>query len=194
MAIKQRGKPSWKKQMLSFLYDSGADGHYLTEATQKAAGLAILGELTKQVIVVEGTISKGVHQVRLPFKRLSPKVNEADTFKQFNNSLLSVGMVKDNGNISIFTSDGVTPFTKKKMSSSLAKANQYWLEYETNQVDINPTGPKTQHLETLQAFKAGSKGLATSEQRLQPTFYRRMHQTDAYSMRLPSQEHSDQGN
>ena len=34
--------------------------------------------------------------------------NKGDTFEQFNDSLLSVGKVNDDGNISIFTADGVT--------------------------------------------------------------------------------------
>ena len=94
--------------MLSFLYDSGADGHYPIEAMRKATGLAILGKLTKIMIVADGNTAKGKHRVSLPFKALLPKPNEANTFKQFNNLLLSVDKVNDKGNISIFTSNGVT--------------------------------------------------------------------------------------
>ena len=43
----------------------------------------------------------------LPFLRLSKKAAEADTFQNFPTSLMSVGKTVNDGNISIFTKDGV---------------------------------------------------------------------------------------
>ena len=64
--------------------------------------------MTKQVAVADGNINEGKYQVKLPFEGLSSNANKGDTFEQFNDSLLSVGKVNDDGNISIFTADGVT--------------------------------------------------------------------------------------
>ena len=44
----------------------------------------------------------------LPFPLLSSKAQQADTFKEFPTSLMSVGKTADDGKISIFTKDGVT--------------------------------------------------------------------------------------
>ena len=99
--------------MLSFLYDSGIDGHYPSESMRKVAGLSILVKSTNQVSVVDGNINKDRHQVRLPFEGLQPKVNKSDTFKQFDGSLFNVGKVNNNSNISIFTLDGVIVHKKE---------------------------------------------------------------------------------
>ena len=89
-------------------YDSGADGHYLTEKDRKAAGLPILRPSTKRVSVADGGINEGVNATRLPFQKLSPKAAEADTFDRFQSSLMSVGKTSDDGTISVFTKTGVT--------------------------------------------------------------------------------------
>ena len=90
------------------MYDSGADGHYPTEKMRKDAGLSIIWESSKRVEVADGNVNEGKYKVKLPFQGLSPKANSGDTFEQFNDSLLSVGAINDDGNISIFTPDGVT--------------------------------------------------------------------------------------
>ena len=41
-ATKQRKPPGWKRRLLSFLYESGADGNYQTEALRQEAGLSII--------------------------------------------------------------------------------------------------------------------------------------------------------
>ena len=107
-AAHRRKPPGWKRRLLSFLYDSGADGHYPTEKMRKEAGLSIRGKSTKRVAVADGSINKGKHKVKLPFEGLSTQANAGDTFEQFEDSLMSVGQVNDDGNISIFTSNGVT--------------------------------------------------------------------------------------
>ena len=89
-------------------YDSGADGHYFSEADRKRAGLPILRRSTKQVGVANGGTSSGKYVTQLPFPKLSPKAAEAETFDDFSSSLLSVGKTADDGNISIFTKEGVT--------------------------------------------------------------------------------------
>jgi hypothetical protein len=106
-------------------YDSGADGHYISENDRIKASLPILRQSNKRVGVANGGVSKAQHVVQLPFQRLSKAANTADTFNDFPNSLLSVGKLADDNTISIFTKDGITVFTTKKMYSSLAKASQY---------------------------------------------------------------------
>ena len=75
---------------------------------RKEAGLSITGKSIKRVAMADGNVNKGRYQVKLPFEGLSTQANAGDTFEQFNDSLMSVGRVNDDGNISIFTSDGVT--------------------------------------------------------------------------------------
>ena len=107
-ATQQRKPPGWKQRLLYFLYNSGADGHYSTEEMRQDAGLSIMGKSDKQVEVADGNVNKGQYKVKLPFEGLSKQANAGDMFEQFNDSLMSVGQVNDDGNISIFTSDGVT--------------------------------------------------------------------------------------
>ena len=51
----------------------------------------------------------------MPFPQLSPKAAEADTFREFKTSLMSVGKTADDGNISVFTKEDVK-CTREKMS------------------------------------------------------------------------------
>ena len=94
-------------------YDSGADGHYISEKDREAARLPILRPSTKRVMVANGEKSKGYNVTSLPFPLLSPKAQQADTFKEFITSLMSVGKTANDGKISIFTKDGVTVHNKK---------------------------------------------------------------------------------
>ena len=94
-------------------YDSGADGHYISERDRKAAHLPILRKSTKVVGVANGGTSTAKHVIQLPFSKLSAKANTADTFEDFPNSLLSVGKLADDNTISIFTKDGVTVHNEK---------------------------------------------------------------------------------
>jgi hypothetical protein len=89
-------------------YDSGTDGHYLSEKDRKAIRLPILCASTKRVAVANGEFSKAKHVTSLPFKQLSTKATQADSFDDFPSSLMSVGKTSDDGTVSIFTKDGVT--------------------------------------------------------------------------------------
>eukprot|EP00804_Cyclotella_cryptica_P006123 CCRYP_010735-RA/>CCRYP_010735-RA protein AED:0.28 eAED:0.28 QI:0/0/0/1/1/1/2/0/432 len=89
-------------------YDSGADGHYLSEADRLAAGLLILKPSTKGVDVANGSTSIGAHVTRLPFPTHSPQATQADSFNDFPHSLMSVGKTSDDKTVSIFMRDGVT--------------------------------------------------------------------------------------
>ena len=89
-------------------YDSGADGHYLSEADRHLAKLPILRPSTKRVGVANGSTSMGKHATTLPFPLLSQTAAAADSFDDFPTSLMSVGKTSDDGTISIFTKDGVT--------------------------------------------------------------------------------------
>ena len=89
-------------------YDSGADRHYLSEKDRTKLGLPILRISDKKVGVANGGACNGKYVTSLPFLQLSRKSAEADTFKEFPTSLTSLGKTADNGNVSIFTKDGVT--------------------------------------------------------------------------------------
>lgn len=89
-------------------YDSGADGHYITEQDRSDAGLPILCKSSKRVGVAKGGTSTADNVTTLPFQQLSEQARQADTFSDFPQSLMSVGKVSDDGTVSIFTQDGVT--------------------------------------------------------------------------------------
>ena len=89
-------------------YDSGADGHYISERDRATARLPILRQSTRLVGVADGNTCRGKHVTKLPIPGLSPKAMKKDTFDTFPDSLLSVGKVVDDGAISIFTSTGVS--------------------------------------------------------------------------------------
>ena len=89
-------------------YDSGADGHYISEKDRKTAGLPILRASNKRVAVANGATSKAKNVTQLPFVGLSQKASQADTFDDFPTSLMSVRWTADDGMVSIFTNEGVT--------------------------------------------------------------------------------------
>ena len=88
-------------------YDSGADGHYLSKKDRTKLGLPILIILDKKVGVANGGACNGNYVTSLPFSQLSRKAAEVDTVKESPTSLMSVGKTYDDGNVSIFTKDGV---------------------------------------------------------------------------------------
>ena len=89
-------------------YDSGADGK-----DRKMVGLPILRISAKKVGVANGSTCKGQYVTALPFPQLSTKAAEADTFNDFPTSLMSVGKTADDGNISIFTKEGVSVYKEE---------------------------------------------------------------------------------
>jgi hypothetical protein len=58
--------------------------------------------------VANGEVSQAKFVMQLPFKALSARATQADTFQDFPSSLMSVGKTADDGTISVFTQDGVT--------------------------------------------------------------------------------------
>ena len=77
-----RQPPKWKRRLLAFLYDSGADGHYPTEKMQKRAGLSIIGNSTKRVAVADGNISEGRHtESNSLFRGFHPEPTQATHLK-----------------------------------------------------------------------------------------------------------------
>ena len=114
--VKQRTKPAkprGRRKLCSLVFYSGADGHYPTEELRKAAGLKVIRKSTKKLLVADGHVNHGEQEVELPFKGLSTKARTGDTFERFRKSLMSVGKVNDNGNISIFTKDDVTVYKEE---------------------------------------------------------------------------------
>ena len=113
-ADKVQSRTFWQAQEpIMVTYDSGADGHYISEHDRSRAKLPILRRSNKRVGVANGTVCNGKHVTRLPIPRMPPKAAEAHTFEDFPHSLMSVGKTSDAGTISIFTQDGVTIHDEK---------------------------------------------------------------------------------
>ncbi len=94
-------------------YNSGADGHYVSEKDQRKAGLPILRTSTRKVGVANGGTSKAKYVTQLPFRQLSGQATQADTFQELPSSLMSVGKAADDGTVSVFTKEGVTVFKEE---------------------------------------------------------------------------------
>jgi hypothetical protein len=91
-------------------YDSGANGHYISEKDRRNAGLLILQSSTRKVGVANGGTSTAKYVTQLPFQQLSAQALQADTFQDFPTSLMSVGKTADDGTVSVFTKEGVNVF------------------------------------------------------------------------------------
>jgi hypothetical protein len=94
-------------------YDSGADGHYISEKDRPKLGLPILRISAKKVGVANGDTCRGKYVTALPFPQFSKKAAEADTFNDFPTSLMRVGKMADDGNISISTKKGVSVYKEE---------------------------------------------------------------------------------
>ncbi len=101
------------EQPIMVTYDSGADGHYISEKDQCKAGLPILRTSTRMVGVPNGGTSKAKYVTQLPFRQLSAQATQADTFQDFPTSLMSVGKTADDGTVSVFTKEGVNVFKEE---------------------------------------------------------------------------------
>jgi len=63
--------------------------------------------------VANGSTCKGKYVTALPFPQLSTKAAEADTFNDFQTSLMSAGKTADDGNISMFTKEGISVYKEE---------------------------------------------------------------------------------
>ncbi len=73
------------------MYDSGADGHYISKKDRCNARLPIIQKSTRQVGVANGGVSQAKFVMQLLFNDLSAKAKQADTFQDFPSSLISIG-------------------------------------------------------------------------------------------------------
>jgi hypothetical protein len=89
-------------------YNSGADGHFISKKDRRKAGLPIIQKSTRQVGLANGGVSQAKFVTQLPFKDLSARATQADTFQDFPSSLMSMGKTTNDGTIFIFAKDGVT--------------------------------------------------------------------------------------
>ena len=94
-------------------YDSGADGHYMSEKDRKQLHLPILKQSTKRVGVANGDVVQGKYKTTLPLPQLSTKATTADSFNTWPSSLVSVGKVADDNTVSIFDKDGVSVYKEE---------------------------------------------------------------------------------
>ena len=76
-------------------------------------GLPMLRISSKRVEVANGGGSNGKYVTRLPLPQLSKKASEADKFGDFTTSLMSIGKTSDDGNVSIFTKEGVSVYKEE---------------------------------------------------------------------------------
>ncbi len=102
-------------------YNLGADSHYISKKDRRKAGLPIIQKSTRRVGVANGGVSQAKFVTQLPFKDLSAKAKQADTFQDFSSSLMSIGKTVNNGTISI-SPKMVSQYKKKRTYSSHAKA------------------------------------------------------------------------
>ena len=107
---KKRIEPRGRRKLCSLVYNSDAGGHYPIKELQKESRLKVIRKSTKRLLVADRHVNKGKQQVELPFKGLSISAWTSDTFERFRESLMSVGKVNKNGNISIFTKDNITVY------------------------------------------------------------------------------------
>jgi hypothetical protein len=96
-------------------YESGADGHYISEQDRCNAGLPILQPSTRWVGVTNGRTSNAKYVTQLPLCKLSAQLMQADTFQDFPLSLMSVGKTADDGTVSAFVKEGVNLFTEENI-------------------------------------------------------------------------------
>ena len=68
---------------------------------------------SKKVGVKNGGACNVKYVTKTPFPQLSNKAAEADTFDEFLTSLMSVYKTANNGNVLIFTKEGVTVYKEK---------------------------------------------------------------------------------
>jgi hypothetical protein len=101
------------EQPIMVMYDSGVNGHYISEKDQRKAGLPILRPSTQKVGVANGGTSKAKYVTQLPFRQLYAQAMQADTFQDFPTSLMSVGKMADDDTVSVFTKEGVNVFKEE---------------------------------------------------------------------------------
>jgi hypothetical protein len=102
-------------------YDSGTDGHYISKKVRCKAGLPIIQKSTRWVGMANGGVSQAKFVMQLPFKDLSAKAKQADTFQDFPSSLMSMGKLPTIAQY-LISPKMVSQYTKKWTYSSHAKA------------------------------------------------------------------------
>jgi hypothetical protein len=162
-----------KNSTVMVTYDSGADSHYISEKDRKTVGLPILRISAKKVGVANGSTCKGQYVTALPSPQLSTKAAEADTFNDFPTSLMSVGKTADNGNISIFTKEGVSVYKEEdvlltcKGEAILIGKRDEWGRYRIplvqNLGNWQPKQPTKHSKKYLQQANAGTQGKSPYE-------------------------------
>ena len=93
---------------MSATLDSGNDKNCLPEQARLHLGLPILRKSHRRIGVANGGISHGKYKTKLPIEGISDKAAMADTFDDFDTSLISVSALAGDNKVSIFTKDGVS--------------------------------------------------------------------------------------
>ena len=108
---------------------------------------------------------------------------------------MSVGKTNDNGNVSIFTKDGVLVYKEDNVLITYKDAPfLVGVRDKRGRMVLHTVSPTTRTMETTQAIKDGEDQVRSSEQRVRLTFNRAGHQSDVRNVRLPGQVHLDKSN
>jgi hypothetical protein len=94
-------------------YNSGTNGHYISEHDQRKAGLPILRPSSRQVGVANGSTSNTKYATQLPFCKLYAWLRQADTFQDFPTSLMSMSKTLVNGMVLVFRKEGINVFKEE---------------------------------------------------------------------------------
>ena len=94
-------------------HNSGADGHFLRNEDRKKFCLPIFQVSAKKLGVTNDGACNSKYVTILPSPQISNRAAEADTFKESQTPLMSVGKTAEDGNVSIFTKDGVTVYKEE---------------------------------------------------------------------------------
>ena len=175
------------KASVFITYDSGADGHYISERDRIAAKLPTLKRSTKRVGVANGGSSNAKHVTQLPFYQLLTKANQADTFDDFPTSLMSVGKTADDGTISTFTKEGVSVHKEQDVLIT-CKGKPILIGVRDDQGRYRI--PLMQQKGQWQPRKP-KKRINTALLQANSTIDRAGHKVDACSMWISSQIHMD---
>ncbi len=153
-------------------YNSGANGHYISEHDQCKAGLPILNPSTWQVRVANGGTSNAKYITQLPFWR------QADTFQDFPTSLLSVMGLHEGGRQCIQRSRrphnmqrGTNPHRHPRQPGTIP-----------NNIDTT-----TGSFATMMPIQTSTEGTTRGQQCLQSTIYQTNHKVDALPLWIPGQ-------
>ena len=173
------------------MYNSGADGHYISENDREAAHLPILRQYIKCVIVTNGEKSNGQNVTSLPFPLLSSKAQQADTFKEFPTSIMSV---RKNSqwwqDINFHQRRGRSSRQHSCPNHMQKQTTLHWSKWQTRALP-HSTSATSWTMAATTPFKESMPCNQPGKQRLWPPIHRTSNKMDALCLCIPIQVHMD---